>query len=167
MLDVLLIRHAIAEDRDPEAWPDDSLRPLTDRGVRRFRPAARGLRLLAPSVDAVLASPYERAWRTAELLHEEAAWPEPERWDALEAERDPANAVEGLAARDGTVALVGHEPFLSSLVSLLLTGDANRLRLVLKKGGAALIRFEGQPAPGAGLLGWLLTPKVLRSPDSG
>jgi phosphohistidine phosphatase SixA len=44
VLDVLLIRHAIAEDPDPDAWPDDLLRPLTERGVKRFRPAARGLK---------------------------------------------------------------------------------------------------------------------------
>jgi phosphohistidine phosphatase len=159
VLDVLIVRHAIAADRDAEAWPDDSLRPLTERGEDRFRQAARGLARLVPTVDAVLASPYVRAWRTAELLRDEAGWPEPERCEELEAERPPSGLLEALDARSGSVALVGHEPFLSSLASLLLTGEENRLQLVLKKGGALLVRRTSSSAE----LVWHLTPKVLRA----
>jgi phosphohistidine phosphatase len=164
MLDVLLVRHAIAADRDSSAWPDDSLRPLTERGERRFRPAARGLRTIVASVDAILASPYVRAWRTAELLHEEAHWPAPERCEALEAERSPADALAVLTA-EGSVALVGHEPFLSSFASLLLTGDEAAARLELKKGGAALLSFDSSAAPGEATLRWHLPPKILRALD--
>jgi len=158
VLDLVIVRHAIAADRDPDAWPDDSLRPLTERGEQRFRNAARGLRRLAPEVDAVLASPFVRAWRTAELLHDEAGWPEPERCPELEAGRSPAETVALLAGRSGALALVGHEPFLSSLASLLLTGDEGRLRLELKKGGALLL---GSALDGPELR-WHVTPRVLR-----
>jgi phosphohistidine phosphatase len=161
VLDIVIIRHAIAANRDAEAWPDDSLRPLTRRGEKRFRSAARGLAHLVPAVDAVLASPYVRAWRTAELLHEEAGWPEPERCEALEAEQAPSAALEALAGRSGSVGLVGHEPHLSMLASLLLTGDEGRLRLVLKKGGALLLTRT----PAGAELAWHLTPKALRGLD--
>jgi len=119
MTSVYVVRHAIAEQRDAERWPDDSKRPLTKQGEERFRSAARGLMRVAPRVDSVLSSPYVRAWRTAEILNEEAGWPEPERCDALEAERAPDGALEVVRSRE-SVAVVGHEPFLSGFVSLLL-----------------------------------------------
>ena len=59
-------------------WPDDSERPLTEEGIARFRPAARGLAKIVPTVERVLASPYPRAWQTAEIVHEETGWPAPE-----------------------------------------------------------------------------------------
>ena len=164
---MLFVRHAIAEDRDPEAWPDDSLRPLTARGEKRFRSAARGLRRLVPTVEAVLASPYERAWRTADLLHEEAGWPRPEQCPVLAAPREPAAVVGLLAERnEASLALVGHEPHLSMLASLLLANDVASARLELRKGGALLLGFAERCEPGLAVLRWHLTPKILRSLDS-
>ena len=166
MLELLVVRHAIAESRDPVAWPDDSARPLTARGERRFRSAARGLRRIVPAVDAVLASPYERAWRTAELLHEEAGWPEPERCRELEAPRPPEDVLGPLAKRsEASLALVGHEPHLSLLASLLLTGGPDSARIELRKGGVVLLGFAGRCEPGQAVLRWYLTPKLLRALD--
>ena len=72
LVDLYLVRHAIAEPRNPARWPDDSLRPLSPEGVELFRLAARGLERIGVEVEAVLASSYARAWRTAEILAEEA-----------------------------------------------------------------------------------------------
>jgi phosphohistidine phosphatase len=149
MTRIFVVRHAIAEDRDPERWPDDGLRPLTKAGEDRFRAAARGLARIVPSVDVVLSSPYVRAWRTAEILHEEAGWPPPERCEELEAWREPADAL-GLVHRDGSVAVVGHEPFLSGLVELLL---GVKLAIDFKKGGVLLVED--------GVLRWYAPPKIL------
>jgi phosphohistidine phosphatase len=56
--------------------------------------------------------------------------------------------------------IVGHEPHLGRLVSLLLTGDAERPLVLLKKGGAVCLR--GEPGGGGGwLLEWALKPKLL------
>jgi phosphohistidine phosphatase len=147
-----LVRHAIAENRDAERWPDDALRPLTKDGERKFRRAARGLREIVPTVDVVLASPYVRAWRTAEILHEEAKWPAPKREERLEAWRDPSDGV-ALADGEGSIALVGHEPYLSRLVSLLLTGDDDKVHIDFKKGGVILLEDK--------VLRWYATPKML------
>jgi phosphohistidine phosphatase len=163
-MDLYLIRHAIAEDQSPGRWPDDSDRPLTEEGERRFRKAARGLARLGPPVDAVLASAFTRAWRTAELLAEEAGWPLPERCPELEAGRSALDAVRALKRLPGpnAVAMVGHEPQLGELASLLLTGSAHAAAIQMKKGGAAWLLLDDGPRPAAALLGWLLTPKVLR-----
>jgi phosphohistidine phosphatase len=167
-MDVFLVRHAIAEQRDAGRWPDDARRPLTPEGEERFRAAARGLRRLVPRVDVVLASPYARAWRTAELLSEEAGWPLPERCAALEAERSAADAAEALRERSGqgSVALVGHEPQLSSLAALLLTVGGEAPRLELKKGGLVRLAVDADLAPGTAVLRWSLAPKILRLLDA-
>jgi phosphohistidine phosphatase len=157
---VVLVRHAIAAERDPSKWPDDSLRPLTPEGVERFRRAARGLGRLVSDVDVVLSSRYVRAWRTAELLCTEVGWPVPEECAELEASREPAGAVEALRRHSaaGSIALVGHEPHLSSLASLLLSGDEAGVRLELKKGGAALLEVDDDRTT----LVWHVPPRLLR-----
>jgi phosphohistidine phosphatase len=164
-MDVYLVRHAIAENRDPARWPDDAERPLTPKGIARFRAAAQGLRRIAPEVELVLASPYVRAWQTAEILADEAHWPAAERAPALEAIRAPQAAVELLQAqaKRSSLAFVGHEPHLSSLASLLLSGDEHVVSIELKKGGVILLAFAGDPAPGAAVLRWSASPAVLRS----
>ncbi len=168
-MDVYLVRHGIADHRDPARWPDDAKRPLTTKGIARFRSAARGLNRIVPGMDVVLASPYTRAWQTAEILHAEAGWPPPEPCPALEAIRPPGDVVEVLQASSdrSSVALVGHEPCLSGLASLLLCGDADELPLELKKGGVALLRLAGDPIRGGALLRWSASPRILRSLDPG
>ena len=163
-MDVYLVRHAIAEDRDARRWPDDAERPLTTDGAERFRRAAAGLRRVAPGVDVVLASPYVRAWQTAEILHDVTGWPEPERCKALEATSAPVAALEVLKGLDAsvTVALVGHEPFLSSLASLLLARDEDAVTLELKKGGVVFLECPADCEPGSALLRWHVPPKLLR-----
>jgi phosphohistidine phosphatase len=144
-----VVRHAIAEERSAERWPDDSLRPLTKEGEERFRRAAQGLARIVSSVDVVLSSPYARAWRTAEILAEEARWPAPERCEELEAWREPEDAI-AVARRRSSVAVVGHEPMLSGFVALLLGSE---LAIDFKKGGVVLVED--------GVLRWYATPKIL------
>jgi len=162
-VDLYLVRHAIAEDRDSARWPDDSVRPLTAEGVDRFRRAARGLREVVPRVDAVLSSGFARAWHTAELLVEEAGWPEPRRSEPLESGQSPARALQMLQDRgESSLALVGHEPHLSLLASLLLAGDEDAVRMDLKKGGAIALALPGRVEARAAVLIWTATPRMLR-----
>lgn len=160
-----LVRHAIAFKRDPDRWPDDSRRPLTPRGEAYFRSAASGLGRMAPRVEVLLSSPFERAWRTAEILAEVSSWPAPLVFPALEPDVSPHKAAIALEtyAGAGSVVLVGHRPGLHELASYLLTGDAGRADIRVKKGGAVYLAFDGAPEPGTGALRWLLTPKNLRS----
>src|SRR5439155_13416515 len=108
LVELLLVRHAIAFNRDPDRWPHDGDRSLTPQGEARFRKAARGLKAILPSVELVLSSPYARAWRTAEILSEETGWPDPKPSEALEAERSRSDAMGVLRSEAGraSVALV-------------------------------------------------------------
>jgi phosphohistidine phosphatase len=164
--DVYLVRHAFAAHADHSRWPDDSKRPLTEDGIRRFELAARGLRRLVADVDRVLSSGYARAWQTAELLHEHAGWPAPEECEALEAERPASAALPVLRDHDGgSVALVGHEPYLSSLASILCAGGEDTLQLELKKGAVARLEVRDGAGPGSAYLRWAVAPKILRALD--
>src|SRR2546429_8832517 len=67
---LLVVRHAIAEDREAFArsHKDDADRPLTSEGRRKMERAALGLKELLPELDVVAASPYKRAVDTAEII---------------------------------------------------------------------------------------------------
>ena len=71
-MDVLVIRHAIAQDRNEfaKAHPgeDDGARTLTDKGRKRMRQAALGLRRIAPAVELLGSSPLARALQTADIV---------------------------------------------------------------------------------------------------
>jgi phosphohistidine phosphatase len=163
-MDLYLVRHAIAEERDVACWPDDADRPLSAKGIDRFERAARGLATLVPSVDLVLASPFTRAWQTAEILAKEAGWPTPVRTDALGAERTAEEAFAAVqsAYGAGAIAAVGHEPNLSAIGSLALVGHIH-LPVELKKGAVLTLTFEREVAPGRAYLRWLLPPRALRA----
>ena len=112
----------------------------------------------------MLASPYVRAWHTAELLSAEAAWPFPEECAALEPSTPRGACLEALQARhESSLALVGHQPLLSELASLLLSGDGRSMRLELKKGGSMCLRSVAQPDAGTAALRWSASPKILGS----
>lgn len=169
VVEIYLVRHAVAEDRDAARWPDDALRPLTAAGIERFARAARGLARLVPTVERVLSSPYARAWQTSEILRDEAGWPAPEAHDALAAARpaDAALAVLRDRSETGSLALVGHEPYLSSLASILLAGDDTAVQFELRKGGVIALTCLEDPGAGGAVLRWSATPKILRALDVG
>jgi phosphohistidine phosphatase len=159
-LNLYLVRHAIAE---PGGAGEDSLRELTAEGIERLRAAAAGLRRLEIQVERVLSSPYPRAWRTAEVLGEELGWPAPERLDALAGSASAGACLASLRRRpEESLALVGHEPNLSELASLLLTGDERRVRIDLRKAGVICLEAPGGPAPGTAVLLWSASARMLR-----
>lgn len=164
-MDVLVVRHAIALDGD-EAKNRGMLdrdRPLTKQGQVRMRRAARGIAKRAPELWTVLTSPLRRAVETAEILREQYKGVQQVETEALMPDQEPAALAEllGGGAFESPVAVVGHEPHLSSWVSWCLTGDTRGI-VQLRKGGACLLRFEGAPGPSQGRLLWLVTPAILR-----
>ena len=166
-VELLLIRHAIAEERNGGDWNDDSERPLTIAGMDRFRRIARVLATVWDPPDLVLASPYVRAWQTAQILQEESGWAAPEACPELEPMNPPAIVLGALQARTAAerVVLVGHEPLMHGTLSLLLGGSSDAVSLEMKKGGAALVRCDTPPVAGTADLIWLLPPRILLAVD--
>lgn len=165
-MELLVIRHGVAEDREVFAatGKDDSLRPLTKDGRWKMERVARGLRRLLPSLDIVATSPFTRAAQTAKIVAAAYSDVDVERLDALTPQASPRTFVAWLREREAEdrVAIVGHEPHLGSLVYWLLTGDTAEDRIVLRKGGACLLTFDVKPQAGRATLIALLTPSLLR-----
>jgi phosphohistidine phosphatase len=156
---IYLIRHAPALTRDPARWVDDSERPLGRDGRRWFARVAIGIDRTVAAPDVVFSSPWLRAWATAELL-EAVGWPSPRVLAALVPGGDPGDIASALPAEASRVAFVGHEPDLGRIASLLLTGDADRLRLQVKKGG--LIAIDRDRDRGAATLAGHVPPRLFR-----
>jgi phosphohistidine phosphatase len=164
-MQLLVIRHAIAQERDEFAATgrDDSERPLTAEGRDKLRRGLPGLRRMVPRIDLLASSPFTRARETAELVGEAYGIDEIKTVDALVPDGTLQDVQSWLQRRSSAkvVAIVGHEPQLGELVTWLLSG-LREGRVEMKKAGAALIEFDGQPGPGVGVLQWLLTAGQLR-----
>ena len=159
--ELYLVRHAIAAERGDE-WPDDSKRPLTERGIARFRECVKGLGALDVAIDEIFASPLIRAKQSAELLAAGVTGKPPVKiLEALAPDHTATVVMSQLAkhAKRRRIALVGHEPDLGELAAHLL--GAQRA-VPFKKGGICRIDFEVFPPKGTGQLRWLATPKMLR-----
>jgi phosphohistidine phosphatase len=164
-MDLLVVRHAIAEDREAFAktGKDDAERPTTPVGRRKFKRGARGLRELVASIDLLATSPLARAVETGDILQKAYGIDRATRLQELAPDADPPALVRWLRRqkRKGVVAVVGHEPHLSGLVEHLLTGDSSGF-VDLKKGGACLLALDDGETPGHAELRWLLTAAQLR-----
>lgn len=166
---LVLIRHAIAEDRHDFArtGKSDDQRPLTDKGRRRMRKAAKGLRCVLPELDRLFSSPLVRARETAAIVSEVYDGLEIEALEAA-ATGDGDGLVEALreVKPGGTVAVVGHEPIHGEWTGWLLTGgDAGFVRY--KKGEACALRFTSGVRPGTAALLWKIRPRQLRQLSNG
>ncbi len=159
--ELYLVRHGVAAEPG-EDWPDDTLRPLTADGVRRFKESVRGLARLDVELDVIFTSPLIRARETADLLSRGlAAQPAVKVMHALEPGTLPRVVFAALRAISRhRIALVGHEPDLGQLAAFLI--GASR-PVLFKKGGVCRIDVPSRALRPRGMLVWLATPKMLRS----
>jgi phosphohistidine phosphatase len=161
---LLIVRHAIAEDREEFArtGKDDSLRPITDEGRKKMKQGARGLKHLLPEIDLLATSPLTRAAQTAAVLDSVYGGLKEVEIEELAPEASPVEFLSWLRQQTGeTVTVVGHEPSISLIASWLLTGTEKRL-FSFRKGGALLLEFPGEVGAGTASLLWALTPNQLR-----
>ena len=160
-LELYLIRHGLAAERGPE-YPDDSQRPLTDRGKRSIRQEARALNTLEIAFDLIVASPLTRTRQTADLLAATLkARPPVTTSEALAPSGSAAAVIDEILAHPAhaCVALVGHEPNIGELAARLIGA---RAPIEFKKGAICRIDFDGSPPKARGQLRWFLPPRVLR-----
>ncbi len=161
---LLLIRHAIAEEREDFAktGKDDRLRPLTDEGRKKMKQAARGLQTVAPDIDLLATSPLTRAAQTGAIVDSVYGGLKEVEIVELSPESTPNDFLRWLRKQKaGCVAAVGHEPSISLILSWLLTGSERRI-FAFRKGGACLLDFPDEVAAGTATLVWALTPAQLR-----
>jgi phosphohistidine phosphatase len=161
-MNLFFLRHAKACPRSPKYRPD-SKRPLTREGEETMREAAAGIRKLDLSFDLILASPYARALRTAEILAEAHDSKKLFVTAHLAADAELREVITEIVENFGSlenIVLVGHEPFLSGLMSVLLTGQPG-MKIDFRKAALCKLSVEELRYGNCASLCWLLTPKQL------
>ena len=161
-MNLFFLRHAKACPRGPKYRPD-SKRPLTREGERTLREVARGIQRQDLAFDLILASPYLRALRTAEILAEAFDSKKLFVTNHLAADADPRQVVAEINENFATlenIVLVGHEPFLSGLTSILLSGEPG-MKIDFKKAALCKLSVEDLRFGDCASLCWLLTPRQL------
>ncbi|TXH39951.1 MAG: histidine phosphatase family protein [Burkholderiaceae bacterium] len=113
-MDLLLWRHAEAEDGE-----DDMKRRLTARGEKQARAMAGWIRHQQPKDLRIIVSPAVRTQQTAEALNLPFETVRKIGPDACVSE---LIAASGWPTANGAVLIVGHQPSLGRLASLLLAG---------------------------------------------
>lgn len=153
-----LVRHAHASDSQP-----DSERPLSPKGrnqIERISKALQEKGLIEPSL--IWHSPYLRAVETANLLHEGLGLSVPfETIAGLTPFDNPSAVAERIDPSESSVMVVGHEPNLSTLASILLSGTQSFECIVFPKASIlhlTRLRIRDQCTPWQ--INWHINPKL-------
>ena len=165
-MELYLLRHGEAGKRVP-ASAMDTERSLTAAGKEEVEEIGEGMSALGLKLDVVASSPLKRAEDTAVMVNralkrkaDVEVWPEL----SPEGGRDALFRRLQKLKRDSEVLCVGHEPFLTDLVSEIVGGGgrAGGIRMVLRKGGLVRVTVTGFAPRINGELRWLLTPKLMK-----
>lgn len=162
-MNLYIIRHAIAVDEGTSDYESDSQRPLTDKGRKKMRQIAKGLHNLGVEFDLILSSPYVRARETAEILADVFKMKKKIVFsDNLIPLGNPELLITEVNEKYSvdSMAVVGHEPHLSTLVGLLAAENA-KIDVTLKKGGVCYLSADDLHHEHRATLEWLLTPGIL------
>lgn len=161
-MQLYLIRHGLAGQHGDYA--NDRERPLTDEGKQKTRQVAQKLYDLDLRFDLILTSPLVRAKQTAKILQSEELSRQLEEVEFLAPEGDIQSWLDWLEpwrTPEKVLALVGHEPNLSTWAELLIFGRPSG-SLMLKKAGVIGLTLPDSGSPVANsYLFWLTPPRFL------
>jgi phosphohistidine phosphatase len=162
-MQLYIVRHGIAIDREDPKSPADPERFLTEEGIDKTKEVAKGVARLGISPDLLISSPYVRAMQTAEIFAAALDYPKQKirHTDALLPGSEATLFYKELAKdkQSSTVFCFGHAPQLDDLIAAGL--GSKRHVSALKKAGIALLELK-RVSPPDGQLVWLATPKLLR-----
>ena len=162
-MQIYVVRHGIAIDREDPKCPPDPERYLTEEGVEKTKQVAAGVAALSASPDLLLSSPYVRAMQTAEIFAAALEYPKQKirQTDFLLPGAEPTLFFRELVKdkQASTLFVFGHAPQLDDLIATAL--GAKHHITSLKKAGVALLELK-RVSPPSGQLVWLAPPKLLR-----
>jgi len=162
-MDLYIVRHGIAIDRDDPKCPADPERYLTEEGIEKTEQVAKSVAALGASPDLLLSSPYVRAMQTAEIFAKALGYSKQKirRTDLLLPGAEPSLLFRELAKdkQSSSVFLFGHAPQIDEVIAAAFSTKHNITSL--KKAGVAAIKLKRASPPSSELL-WLATPRLLR-----
>src|SRR5271169_919034 len=163
LMQLFIVRHGIAVDREDPTCPADPERFLTNEGIEKTREVAQGVMEVAAVPDLMMTSPYLRAVQTAEVFATvfEYSKQKIRKSDLLLPGAESLQLFRELSKdKDlSTVFVFGHAPHLDDLIATAI-GTKHHISS-LKKAGVALVELK-RLVPPIGELLWLATPKLLR-----
>src|SRR5262245_43411872 len=160
-MEIYILRHGIAVNRGTPGYKKESDRPLTPEGEEKLHQSAKAMLAMERKFHPNLSSPYFLPQQTAHLgaaeLDEEITLT-----DLLTPDGNPLELIRELNdEKPQSVLLVGHEPYFSGLISVLVTGESNAT-IELKKGGLCKLSADRVAFGQCATFNWLLTPKQMR-----
>jgi phosphohistidine phosphatase len=162
-MDLYIVRHGIAIDREDPKCPPDPERYLTEEGVDKTKQVAKAIAALGITPDLLLSSPYVRALQTAEIFANALKYSKQKiRCTDLLLPGAESSALFRELAKDkqaSSVFVFGHAPHLDELVAAAFA--SKHPITVLKKAGVAALKLKRVSPPSAEFL-WLATPRLLR-----
>ena len=164
-MNIFILRHGIAVERDEWNSKNDAERPLTAEGKKQLRKTCRALGKMELDFNLIISSPFMRAKQTAEIVADKLKL---KKMLKFSDELQPSGSVKNLFRQlddlkpaPENILLVGHEPYLSELISLLISG-VETVAIDFKKGGLCKLEVEKLRTGKCAALAWLLTPKQMK-----
>ena len=161
-----LLRHGIAERRFSGLPRGDADRRLTPEGRRKMKRIAETLAARGVTFDRILSSPYRRAKQSARIVAETLEF---KRDIIITTHLEPGGSLDELVrelaeshAKRRHILLVGHEPSMSTLISVLISGQPG-VKIAMKKGGLCRLSVDGLRYGRCATLEWLLPPSQMLS----
>ena len=171
-MDLFILRHGDAGNRlsDPIK---DTKRQLTVSGKKEVVEIAKSLKKLGVKFNIIFSSPLSRAFQTAKIIAEEYKF---KKQIEQSEELKPNGSKDFLYNKlnklniDSVILIVGHEPYLSSMINDIISNNAdtdrnyntNHNNIILKKAGLSRIKITSTVPRLKGELRWLLTPRILK-----
>ena len=164
-MEMYIIRHGDAIDRNDPQVTGDAMRWLTETGRDEVAVSARLLATLGVVPDLVLTSPMVRARQTAEIVTDLIGPASgPEISEHLVYGGSLAGVLEDILHRGhpARVVLAGHMPSVGALVGYLAWGRPEN-EVPFRTGEVCRIDLpDDVPMPGYGDVRWLIPPRIAR-----
>lgn len=165
-MDLYVLRHGKAEER-ASTVKSDSKRALTETGTKDIQCISKSIRSMAVKFDYVISSPLLRAKQTAEIAFSYVKSKKRSIvfWNELKPESNPERIFKKLSALkpNSVVLLVGHEPVLSELISMIISPGNHDVSISIRKGGFAHLQCFPRDSVMVGTLRSIMTSKQLKS----
>ncbi|MGZ5550838.1 MAG: phosphohistidine phosphatase SixA [Nitrososphaeraceae archaeon] len=166
------MRHGCAGNRLSDPMKDTK-RQLTVSGKKEVVEIAKSLKKLGVNFNVIISSPLTRAFQTAKIIAEEYNLTEQiEQSEELKpnGSKDSLSNKLSKLSIDSVILIVGHEPYLSSMINDIISNNAdtdrnyntNHNNIILKKAGLSRIKITSTVPKLKGELRWLLTPRILK-----
>ena len=154
-----LLRHGDAVESSSY---HDSERPLSETGIQQAHAVARFFQSSATPLDLIIASPLARAQQMAQPTRDALKVKEFLTSEYLVPYADHRQLFDLLGERkEESVLCVGHEPFMSNAIALLVFGETSP-HVEMKKASLACIETIRPLKKFPATLKWLLTAKQMK-----